>query len=437
MQTESHRWMRGWASDSALLLTSQVLTIVATSVAAILIARALAPDDWAVFSAFLGLSLALALVADFGIGTWLLRELSRAFSTGADPSRHVGAGELVTSGLAVNVALATPLLVVAVTWTLVAQAGLSTSIALLCLLLYGALMAGANALEAHLRARRRVRIVLVASILEKLLLVIGVVGVHVSGAGLAAVGVVYLAAGVIRVAFDVVVLFLRHRVPFVVPSAAALLATARSSAPFALNTGAMNLIPRLDTFVLILLSTTSAAWFAIGDRVLGPALLIPAVLGSTLYPFMASSARQTSSVRVAAALGAAGLALAGAGALLAPVLIPGLFGNAYRESVPVAQIMLLALPFVFASSTLLVVAYSHGRERSLLAPVVGISLAGTAAIALGQVLGGPSLAAGGFVLRQVLFLTAIGIIALRILRRVSADGERASEAPHQEALEVQ
>ncbi len=63
-------------SDSAQLLASQILTVIATSFAAIVIARTLDPDDWAVFSAFLGLSIALALVADFGIGTWLLRELS-------------------------------------------------------------------------------------------------------------------------------------------------------------------------------------------------------------------------------------------------------------------------------------------------------------------------------------------------------------------------
>src|SRR5918995_2095222 len=82
-----HAWARGWMSDSSQLLASQVLTVIATSFAAIMIARTLDPDDWGVFSAFLGLSIALTLVADFGIGTWLLRELSRLHARG-DGEQH-------------------------------------------------------------------------------------------------------------------------------------------------------------------------------------------------------------------------------------------------------------------------------------------------------------------------------------------------------------
>lgn len=405
-------WLRSWISDSALLLTSQVLTVLATSLAAILIARTLAPSDWAVFSAFLGLSLALALVVEFGIGTWLLRELSILFVRGAGSREQARAAALLSSAATANVALATPPILVAGVWVMITRPATGTAIVLLGLLAYGGLTASANSLEAYLRARRRVALVLAASVFEKLILIAGVIVVVMSARGVGAVGAAYLIAGLARVGFDVVALFVLHKVPLALPARARVMDTARASFPFALNAGSLNLVPRLDTFVLITLSTTSAAWFAIGDRALGPALLIPAVLGSTLYPFMATaSTRRSSPWRRAAALGAVGLLLASIGAVLAPLLIPALVGDAYREAVPIVQVMLFALPPIYASSTLLVVAYSHGRERSLLAPVAATALAGTGAIVLGQVAAGPELAAAGYVLRQVLFLLVIGVAA--------------------------
>ena len=276
-------------SDGAQLLVSQVLTVLATSVAAITIARTLEPADWAVFSALLGLSVALTLVADFGIGTWLLRELSSelAEGKGQEPnelSRLVGAGVLV------NAVVALPLLIGALAWWALAGPDVAVVAALVSLLVYGALIASANALEAPLRAQRRVRLVLSASVIEKSLLVILLLGVAATGAGLAAIGLAYLAAGLTRIVFDGVILFARDRVPVPRPSSSAALQVARASMPFALNAASLNLIPRLDTIVLVLLSTTSAAWFAIGDRLLGPALIVPAALGSALYPFMATRA---------------------------------------------------------------------------------------------------------------------------------------------------
>src|SRR5918994_808398 len=149
-----HAWARGWMSDSSQLLVSQDLTVIAPSFAAIMIARTLDPDDWGVFSAFLGLSMALTLVADFGIGTWLLRELSRLHADAEGPRSAPEIGRLASSGVVVNVAIALPLIVAGVVWTTVARPGVAVSFALIALLGYGMLTAGANALEACLRARR-------------------------------------------------------------------------------------------------------------------------------------------------------------------------------------------------------------------------------------------------------------------------------------------
>ncbi|MGH3134084.1 MAG: oligosaccharide flippase family protein [Gaiellaceae bacterium] len=406
-------------SDSALLLGSQALTVLATSLAAIAIARTLDPDDWGIFSAFLGLSLALAIVIEFGLGTWLLRELSSLFAGGADQMRtRQRAGALVTSAVVVNAMLALPLVLAGAIWSATAGPGAVTAIALVSLLTYGALTATATALEAHMRARRQVLLVVGASVFEKSILGAALLVAIVADAGLAAIGVAYLVAGLSRGAFDAITVFWRHAVPLVPPRPRSVVALARASLPFALTTGSLNVIPRLDTFVLVTMSATSAAWFAIGDRVLGPALLVPATVGSALYPFMATaSARRTSPWRLAGALAACGGMLALLGILLAPFLIPLLFGSAYRDAVPVAQVMLLALPIVYAASPLLVVAYSHGRERSLIGPILATSLAGTAMIIVGEALGGTTLAAAGLVLRSFLFLLVVGTVAFAAWRR--------------------
>lgn len=414
-------WIRAWMSDSAQLLGSQALTVIATSIAAITIARTLEPEDWAVFSAFLGLSMALALVADFGISTWLLRELSGLVAGRQESDGSERIGRLVTSGVVLNAVIALPLLVAAAIWSAFARPGSGATLALMSLLAYGALTTSANALESHLRARREVRLVLSASLLEKSALIVLVLVVASVDLGVGAIGLAYLGAGVLRVAFDAVVVFLRRRVPFRSPSLRYVVDIARTSAPFALNAASLNLVPRLDTLVLAAMSTTSAAWFAIGDRVLGPALFIPGTLASALYPFMAThAARRSSPWRLAGGLGLFGLALAGVAIVLAPFLIPWLFGAAYEDAVPVAQVMLLMLPLVYAASPLLVVAYSYGWERSLQLPVLVLSLAGTVAIVIGQAAGGATFAAVGFVARSALFLLVIGTVSFIAWRRHTA-----------------
>ena len=403
-------------TDSAQLLFSQALTVLATSVAAITIARTLEPEDWAIFSAFVGLSLALTLVADLGVSGWLLRELSALVADGQH--RPGGVSQLVSSGIVINGLVAIPLLVAATVWTISARPGAQTSVALLSLLTYGALTTSANGLEAYLRARREVRIVLSASLLEKGVLIVLVLASVILGAGIAAIGLAYLVAGVSRIAFDGFFVFGRQRLTFIPPRRDDVWNVARASLPFALNGAAFNLAPRLDTFVLISMSTTSAAWFAIGDRVLGPALLVPSTLASALYPFMAAhAAKRTSPWKLAGALGALGAALAAIGIVLAPILVPLVFGEAYGDAVSVVQVMLLSVPLVYATSPLLVIAYSHGRERSLLIPTVGTSLAGTLAIVVGQAAGGPVLAGAGFVARFGLFLLVVGVVAHIAWRR--------------------
>jgi O-antigen/teichoic acid export membrane protein len=409
---KSGTWVRAWLSDSSMMLVAQVLAVVATSIAAISVARILEPGDWGVFSAFLGMSLALAVVADFGLATWLLREFSRLAAERAENSRDM-VGRALSGALTINVAIATPLWAGAAVWAALRRPDAAVVVTLLALLAYGTMTASAAAMETYLRSRREVRLVVGVSILEKFVLLGLLLGVAASGGGLEGIGPAYVVAGLTRIAADVVLVVGRRAVPLVRPSWRDVRVVARSSFPFALTTGSLNVIPRLDTLLLVTLSTTNAAWYAIGDRLIGPALLIPSTLGSTLYPFLASSqARRTAPWKLSAGMAAGGLAIALVGIVLAPFVVPLLFGDAYDDAVPVSQIMLLTLPLVYATSPLLVSAFSSGAEHRLVVPILVLSLLGSLAIVAGELLAGAEGAAVGLVVRSALFLLFIGSVAM-------------------------
>ena len=79
-----------------------------------------------------------------------------------------------------------------------------------------------------------------------------------------------------------------------------------------------------------------------------------------------------------------GFGAAVAGIFLAPFAVPALFGSDYRAAVPVVQIMLFVIPFVYASTPLLVQLYTSGNERKVLGATLLASLVGTTAILVGQ-----------------------------------------------------
>ena len=411
-------WGRDWAADSSFLLLSNVLTVMLTSVLAIVIARGLDPADWGTFSAFLGVGLAVSIVVNFGLGTWLLRELSKLWADAemSPAEARARASWLSTHAFVVSAAIGTAAVCAAVAYTL---AGGRASLTVITggLLTYGALLGMANGLDAYLRSCRRIRLLVAFTVTEKALLVALVVVVVLTGLGISWIAVAYVIAGTVRLALVAFAVFTGDHLSFVRLRWDAVREVASGSFPFALNTASLNVIPRLDSFVLLTISATSAGYFATGERVLGPALLVPVALSTTLYPFLSREAHGERSVRAfAALLATAGLTLAVTGALLAPVLVPWIFGEQYRSSIAVVQVMLFVLPFIYASNPLLAHLYIGGHERVVLSVTIAASLLGTIGIVAGQLLSGPALAATGLVLRQVVILATLVTLEVRVAR---------------------
>jgi O-antigen/teichoic acid export membrane protein len=409
-------WTGDWLRDARLLLFSQFIAMVATTIVAILLARSLDPSEWGLFSGLFGLSLALSTFVDLGVGGWLLRELS---ALRADEGRLPwGSASEESLRLASAVAANTLTGVLLLFGAVVALASLgtnaSTSAALLGLIAYTALTSASSCLEAFYRAERRLKTVVVAVVLEKFLLLSCILAVVLFDSGLWSVGVAYVVAGLGRLTFVTNLLVARVGLRFPVPAMSDIGWVVKSGVPFAFGTVAMSVIPRLDTFLVAVFSTTAAGYFALGDRALGPALIVPVVASVALYPFFAREERASGTGwRISAGMLGVGGAIGGIGALLTPLLVPAVFGSQYDEATRVVQIMCFALPFIYANNPLLAHLYTSGMERQVLATTLVASLFGTIAIVAGQLKIGPTGAAGAYVLRQALFTLVLAALTFR------------------------
>jgi O-antigen/teichoic acid export membrane protein len=151
---------------------------------------------------------------------------------------------------------------------------------------------------------------------------------------------------------------------------------------------------------------------AIAERLLMPGHILAGVLGVSLYPFFSGGATRLVGLRAALVTFVVGCVVAAGSILLAAEVVVPAFGASYEEAVPVAQVLLLALPFVYGSSVLLTHLYSLGRERAVLLATAGASVAGTVGVLIGQAAGGVKYAAAAAVGRQALFLLILLALAL-------------------------
>ena len=438
-------WIRSWATDSAALLFSQAGAVIATSALAILLARHLGPKNWGIFSGVLSLSLALSIFIELGLGAWLLRELSQLWARDEVESEpraaRIRAGELVVSSVATNVVLGAGMIVGAAVVAAAFGVGTTTAFLLISLVSYGGLAAASATLETVFRARRRVGRVMTATLLEKVFLLALVIIFLALGFSIVAIGVAYLLAGAAHIAYDVTMIVRSKDLARVVPSKRIVRDVARASLPFVMVRASLNIIPYVDNFILAAISAVAAGYFAVGVRALGPVIIIPAVMSTALYPFLARESESSrAGWQVVGLLSAVGATIAAVAIVLSPPLVPLLFGAAFTPAIGVVQVMFLATPFVFAANPLLAHVYSARLERRRLGLALGaISCLGTGAVIAGQILFGPVGAAAGYVLRQILFtliLAIAGGAGVAVARSVSTQrrGDQRSgeiEAPRE------
>lgn len=399
--------MKLWARDSGLLLVSQLLATLATSVLAVLVARTLGPSDFGVFAGFLALSFAMTVLIELGVGAWLLRELS-ARREGANSACRHGSYELLVGALALTGLLGVTVVISALGVAAALGTSAELTLVLAALLGYTTCLGASGAIEAAFRASRSLKAVVFIVTLEKTVLLIAVATSVVLDLGLSGISLAYMIAGATRLTSSASLAYSRGRIGWVRPSSGLLRYVAKSSLPFALNSGLTSILVRLDPAVIGLISATAAGLFAVGDRVVGALLVVPVIGAGTLYPHLAGSHNVARAARRASwVLGAIGVAGSVIGMISAPFLIPALFGPRFSEAVAVVQVMLCSLPFMFASGPIMAGLYTLGLERRVI-PFTAVSvLLGTGLIVGGQLLFGALGAASGYLTRQVCFAAVV------------------------------
>jgi len=402
------RWLSLWLRDSLVAAGPQLATVVATAAMAIVVARELGPAAFGTFSAFLGVSMALNILAISGLGTWLLRELSRAIAEGTGRAR-AGASADLSAAATLAATTALPLIGITVAAALVLGLGIELVAALAGLMAYSAAALLASVLEVSFRAERRLRYVVHATLVEKAVLV-ALVGLALAvGEGIVVIAAAYTVAGMVRVAFDLRGMRALASFDLRVTSFQTAAEVGRLSLPFGLPAALPVAVQRLDIPLIGLVSAGGAGLFAVGDRVVAVLLIVPAVASTTLYPLIVGQRSVIRASWMAAAAGVVvGIVLAVSGIALAPWLVPLAFGERYRDAVGVVQTLLVALPFIFATGPLLVGLYSLELERRVLNFSVSIAIVTSTFVVGGQLLAGPVGAAAGYAARHLVYLAVLG-----------------------------
>jgi O-antigen/teichoic acid export membrane protein len=179
---------------------------------------------------------------------------------------------------------------------------------------------------------------------------------------------------------------------------------------------------QIDTPLVTLgAGASSAGIYAAAGRLLGPLGFLASALGFVGAPWLARAKPEPVQLlkaedrvlRVAGALCLAPLIAAAVG----PFLIPVLLGGEYKDSGVVFFILALGSVLSTANQPLAIIVQNRGRQQVVaLAIAVGLGI-GLAATCFLAIVGGATLAAGGFVLSQIYIFGHLGLSVRRLRQR--------------------
>jgi O-antigen/teichoic acid export membrane protein len=367
-----------------------------TAVAYWLTARAAGPASFGELAAWVGIAVLVSTAADFGLTAWMVRETART-----------GSPEVFRTGLGARLGIAAT---IATVWEILCGAGAAAGLVPWFSLLLGVWVAIAlttSMLQAPLRAAQELRIVALATILDRSVMVISA-GVGVA-AGAAVVGLVIgmcagsAAAGIVTwVALD------REFRTVTWPRLRDMVTALYTSRNFAYGSLFMQL-QRLDVaLVQIVAGPTAAGVYAAPARLTNALGVIPTAFSSALFPRMSTrTARATQSHELRTSLTVLFIVMV---IVTAPVFIFAdsltafFLGSAYQGSGEVLRIILISMLVATLNQPLSVYRQARGHERAVARVLMIASVAGLAAVGLGAALRGAPGAAWGLVVLQALIL---------------------------------
>jgi O-antigen/teichoic acid export membrane protein len=194
---------------------------------------------------------------------------------------------------------------------------------------------------------------------------------------------------------------------------------ARAALPFAATTVGLLLYDRLAlVWVSSVVGQADAGWFGAAQNVVLGLSNLPVILMLAAFPGLARTARaEPAAVRPAAAALAGLVAVAGTGLaavlyLLAPAIVPLLFGAEYAPSVDLLRVLVLAAPPLFLTVVFVTVLEATDRQATCARAIGGALAFATPATLVAVWLWGAAGGAGAYVAAHVLLAGLLAPTAL-------------------------
>jgi O-antigen/teichoic acid export membrane protein len=341
------------------LVTGSFVVRVLAFIASVSVTRAVGPSDYGTFAFGLTLAMLFALCVNFGVDDWLAREIARA---------REDADELVGHATLLRLAAIPVGLVCALTLGFATHAGWLLTVWLAG---YGLLHSYVLLVCAVFRGRARQRIQ--ALLLSTQMAVIAAASIAASWLtdSIILVAVGYAGASAVTLAIGYGLLLREGVRPRYQWRPAVLVQLLRTGLPFWLTLLGLLVLDRLAIVsVAVLCDATTLGWFSVAYNLVLALTNVPMAAVAAVFPLLVRTAERSPAgfERMVSDLLRysliASLAMAGSLHVLAPLLIPTLFGASYESSVPALRLLALSVPALFISILLVNVLEAADRQRS-------------------------------------------------------------------------
>jgi O-antigen/teichoic acid export membrane protein len=345
----------------SLVIGSVVVRILAF-VGSVYVIRAVGPSEFGTFAFGLTLAMLFALCINFGLDDWLVREIARA------PEKT---DEIVGHAVLLRLAAVPVGLVGALSLGLAGHTSWRLAIWLAA---YGVLHSYMLLICAVFRGRGRQRVQAILLSTQMALIAAASIAATWLTGSIVFVTAAYAGASALSLAIGYALL-LRERVrPRYQWRPAVWAQLLRTGLPFWLTLQGLLVLDRLAVVsVAVLCDTTTLGWFSVAYNLVLALMNVPMAAVAAVFPLLTRTAERSPAalermvsdlIRYSTILS---LAAAASLHILAPVLIPVLFGASYEPAIPALQVLTLSVPALFLNVLLINVLEAADRQRSCVA----------------------------------------------------------------------
>ncbi len=348
------------AHNSAFLLGSQILIKLSSFVIVILLARYLKVSDFGIYSLALAVTSMLDIPAELGLDQLSIREIAR-------DRRNIG--RFIANAAMIKIVLSSLILAVTAAVLFSSTTG-GTGRSIFLLFTLTILPTGIfHTLLVVFMGIERMAAVAAGNIAFELIRLLLILGVLLGGHGLVALAWAYLAAYVLSIVLVYVLVRLRVGRVWARPNIRLMLSMARSSLPFMFYTLFFLIYFKIDFIMLAAMKGENAVGtYAVAYRLMESLMFVPAAFTGAVFPSLSrlsASGRApvlAASRRTLRYMVMLGTPIGFGTTILAPRIIPFLFGDAYLDSVLLLQIIIWSIVMVFINGICPVALNSFDRQ---------------------------------------------------------------------------